>query len=426
MKKTQLIIFFIFLSFISYLVLNVSKKQNITHYKNEKFCTDLNYKDSLFLQYQNFSSFNIDIEFFSDKKWKERIFKDEIQARKNKENSGFHTEFYTLKNRNKAIINFSIPGKLNCKLVGNIRPHGDFNDHRTKTQTTLVNQNYLPSLNINLKKGHIFGITKFILFRPLTRNDENEIIITSILNELKFLAPRSTLINASYKGKVQKFIFQEKIVKEFLEHNSLREGPLYQGDERFIWWDNYETINLSRHKLRNTSWAIKTKLNTSIAEYGLSILNQFNQYFNIEDNTHNNAIDYYTIGKKLDKKNFESLKIFDSLMYAFKAEHGLGRDDRRFYFDPMTQNFLPIYYDGMARILIEGQVNKSQFFKDKKDPKKLNKKDKVLPSAMDGAEGAISLMQNLKIEKLTELLVKRGLIIDYKKVNDIKKTLFLI
>ena len=34
-----------------------------------------------------------------------------------------------------------------------------------------------------------------------------------------------------------------------------------------------------------------------------------------------------------------------------------------------------------------------------KDPKKLKKSDKVLPSAMDGAEGAISLMQNLKIEK---------------------------
>ena len=417
MKKTQLIIFFIFLSFISYLVLNVSKNQKKAQYKNEKFCTELNYKDSLVLQPQNFSTFNIDIEFYSDKKWKERIFKDEIQARKNKENSGFHTEFYTLKNRNKAIIYFNIPGQLNCKLVGNIRPHGDFNDHREG--------NHLPSLNINLKKGHIFGITKFILFRPIARSYENEIIATTILSEVKFLAPRSTFINVTHKGKEQKFIFQEKIVKEFIEHNSLREGPLYQGDERFIWWDNYEIINLSRHKLRNPNWARKTKLNTSVAEYGLSILNQFNQYFNIEGGTHNNSIDYYTIGKKLNKRNFESLKTFDSLMYAFEATHGLGRDDRRFYFDSVTQNFLPIYYDGLANILVKGQVNKSKFVKDEKiDLKRSNlKRGRVMPSGIDGAESAIRLIKKLNIKRLTELLVKRGVIINYKKVNDIKENI---
>ena len=44
----------------------------------------------------------------------------------------------------------------------------------------------LPSLNIHLTNGHIFGITKFILFLPHARNGANEIFATELLDQLEF------------------------------------------------------------------------------------------------------------------------------------------------------------------------------------------------------------------------------------------------
>ena len=33
-------------------------------------------------------------------------------------------------------------------------------------------------------------------------------------------------------------------------------------------------------------------------------------------------------------------------MYVMNGTHGLASDERRFYFDPINENFHPIYYDG--------------------------------------------------------------------------------
>ena len=45
----------------------------------------------------------------------------------------------------------------------------------------------LPSLNVNLTDGHIFGVVKFILFRPVTRNYNYEIFTANLMRELGFL-----------------------------------------------------------------------------------------------------------------------------------------------------------------------------------------------------------------------------------------------
>ena len=106
----------------------------------------------------------------------------------------------------------------------------------------------LPSLNVNLDKGHIFGITKFILFLPKTRNGDNEIFATTLFKELGILSPRSLYLNVKYGNySPKKFIFQEKIQKELLEQNYLREGPIIEGDERFAFWDPRHKQNLSKN-----------------------------------------------------------------------------------------------------------------------------------------------------------------------------------
>ena len=67
---------------------------------------------------------------------------------------------------------------LKCKINARIRDHGDLLDQRDGT--------LLPSLNIHLTNGHIFGITKFILFLPHARNGANEIFATELLDQLEF------------------------------------------------------------------------------------------------------------------------------------------------------------------------------------------------------------------------------------------------
>ena len=69
-----------------------------------------------------------------------------------------------------------------------------------------------------------------------------------------------------YNNLKNKFIFQEKIVKEFLENSNQREGALLEGDERFTSYDPYETINLSKHRLINKVWAKKNNINLTLSE----------------------------------------------------------------------------------------------------------------------------------------------------------------
>ena len=73
-----------------------------------------------------------------------------------------------------------------------------------------------------------------------------------------------------------------------------------------------------------------------ISEKALSILNKTNQYYrgNIPQ-VH--VVDYYSLGKKLDNQYFNNLDTFDAIMYSLEAEHGLSRDDRRFYFSAYYQ-----------------------------------------------------------------------------------------
>ena len=73
----------------------------------------------------------------------------------------------------------------------------------------------LPSLNIHLNNGHIFGITKFILFIPKSRNYENEIFASKIFEEVGILSPKTRFINLNYGKNVKKFIFKKKFRKNF-------------------------------------------------------------------------------------------------------------------------------------------------------------------------------------------------------------------
>ena len=103
-----------------------------------------------------------------------------------------------------------------CFFNINLRAHGDQIYHREG--------DYLPSIQIKIENGNIFGITDFLLLRPKQRGGYNEIFVTALFREIGLLAPRSSMVDITFNSGSYKFIFQEKIRKEFLENSGLRKA----------------------------------------------------------------------------------------------------------------------------------------------------------------------------------------------------------
>ena len=118
-------------------------------------------------------------------------------------------------------------------LKAKIKPHGDLLDHYRDYGPGFDPIYVVPSLKVKLVEGNIFGIVEFRLLVPKTRNKANEIFATTFFQQMGFYAPRTAYVKVNYNNKKYKFLFQEKLVKEFLEHNYLHEGLFYAGDERF-------------------------------------------------------------------------------------------------------------------------------------------------------------------------------------------------
>jgi len=331
---------YFYLLFIIFFILLFINSIVVDNTKHIKKCNKLNFKQTSVLHPKNFSAFQIKIKFLNDKKWHSHQLKNRKSYVKN--------NYYLNKNKNKAEIIISIPNKVKCSLSAVIKPHGDLEDHHTPF-------NLLPSLQVKLKDGHIFGITNFILFKPKTRvSIDSEILATLVINELGLLAPRSSKVSVKYNNTKADFIFQEKIVKEFIEINNYKEGEIISFDDRFTYIKNSDIMNTSQYKLVNTKWAKKN----NILRYrnNLEVLNAVRNNHSFTDG---GSDDLYSTAKRFNLDSmFNQFPKFSAIMTAINADHGLSIDDRRFYYDSLNNNYIPIYYDGMSAFLSQNGIYK--------------------------------------------------------------------
>ena len=66
-------------------------------------------------------------------------------------------------------------------------------------------------------------------------NIDDVIIITQLLRDFNYLAPRSIKVQMHELIKQNSvMLFQEKAAKELLEFNNRREGPILEGDQKFF------------------------------------------------------------------------------------------------------------------------------------------------------------------------------------------------
>ena len=185
---------------------------------------------------------------------------------------------------------------------------------------------------------------------------DSEILAANIVKKIGLLAPRTSKVNVKYNSNNENFIFQEKIVKEFIEINNYKEGEIISFDDRFNYTnrENNTILNTSQFKLVNSKWAKKN----NILKYknNLEVLNAVrNNHIYIDGGPD----DLYSTAKKFNLDYmFNNFPEFSAIMTAINADHGLSIDDRRFYYDSLGNNYHPIYYDGMSYILFQDKINK--------------------------------------------------------------------
>ena len=330
----------------------------------------------------------------------------------------FHKEDYEgfdrkKKYKSEVIVNYEDGGT--CNFRSTIRAHGDQDDH-----IDLIDGTPTSSLRVNLREGNIRNITKFILFRPKSRYSDNEVFVSTLLNNLGFLSPRSFYVDIKVSGKINKYIFQENLKKEFLEYNNKIEGPIIESNEDF--WSGYKILQMSR--VSNKEW-IKSENSNLMST--IDAMYKYNKVLLHSYNYTNNVRQDHILRLKenfFSKNEYENISIFDSLMFALDCWHGLTFDDRRFYYDPIYSTFEPIYYDGMSRILskigynVKTERYEIQLGRGLGPQLLIYNDDDIRPStyinyvsdsAIYGSSEAINKIKNLNKKKLLADLIKNGL-----------------
>jgi len=415
MKKLIGIFFLLILCFSFFQLININL-DNTAKDQRLKSCNKLSYEQSLFFNSKNFKSFKANLEIDEWKKWQVITIKDLINYEK-------YNQFTNRKRVSGKLFIYS-KNQKKCFFKIRLRPHGDQKDHREG--------DYLPSFQVQILEGNIFGITNFLLLRPTARGHSNEIFASHLLRTIGLMAPRTAMVDIEFLSREYKFIFQEKIRKEFLEFSNKKEGAIFEGDERFVF--NLGDVPFVNHRLSNSNFIKKNKNNEYIAEKALSILNMYGAN-HTQKMSRGWFVDYYSMQNNFDRVDFENLDVFDSIMFAMDALAGLSIQDRRFYYDTIKSKFIPIFYDGIPKLF-----DKRNRFIDKKIKLEnltfVKKKNiqffypslfvgKISNSAVKGSNEAINLIKDIETIYFFESLEKLGANISLEDTEKAISTIIL-
>ena len=236
-----------------------------------------------------------------------------------------------------------------CTLPAKVRISGDIVDHIQSKKGDIIS-----SLDVTLSEGNINGITKFKLFIPSTRNGSSEVLVSLLMKEMGYLSPRTKMVKVNLNGKTFEMIFQEKAVKEMLEHNKLRESAILESDESLLWKIRSSNGPFSKGNIYprvvNKKWIKRHLINQKIGLEGVKIFSKAI----LESWNHGGDYKEVTFSDLLlsngDIKSKRILSTFKAHLIASRTTHTLYNHNRRFYYDPISKALFPIYYDGNSNI----------------------------------------------------------------------------
>lgn len=413
MKKT-LINFFLLFSILT-MISNAEARSNCGDKIN---LTKTNYSDFLKVK-------NIIVEVNKYKKWTKNSLNILI--------GNFRWIPKKYKKRFKSNILVEYSNGLKCNFKARIRNNGNQKDH-----IALKGNSIIQSIDVHLTSGDINGITKFKLLRPNTRgNFKDEILLTELLREFDYLAPRTSYIDAKINGVTSKMLFQEKPDIAMLNFNKRQVGPMFEGDERFMFRlaekvpDNQisnikigmlplleKGVNAMLARQINSEWIFKDEKNPNISYNSLSNLNRIYLLYNNRYKDDKNNFDYskYNLNNNLlglnNPKKILKLDIYNLIVFATNGWHGLVPNNRKFYWNEDENFFEPINSDTNANIEAKTDI----FFLPV---------SKQIDFAFVDLE---KLLNQIDVEKLKKKIALRGIKFTdsefLKKISKIKENLY--
>jgi hypothetical protein len=332
----------------------------------------------------------IDISTLKSRKWSINYYKAV------KQNIDISEKY---KKKFSANIKVRFDNELECTFPSKIRISGDHTDH-------LHSAAGVTSLDVELLAGNINSVIKFKLFIPRTKGGINAVFSHALLKELGFLALKTYHVPAVFNGQETTFLFQEKIAKEFIESNDLREAPILEGDERFLFLNDsvgFDRFGLAR--IINNKWAEKGYTSLNISKTALTQLNKAYLEYLSGKHIHKNRNDRFLSSNTfLNENSISKNREFQAILVAIGASHGLRPHNRSFYYDPIYRHFRPIYYDANSQIT--NLHRQFMYFGDK-----LNR-DEII-----GASFAINSLNKLNQKRFRSRLEDLGLNYSLEEVN---------
>ena len=384
---------------------------------NKNFCEHVDPENFISQKIPN----KIIIKTENPKAWSKNIFSLflELNAQKYKTDI---TNWYTFNIKNKYKKKF----KSNIKFLFKDPDYECVSKAKVSVRGNLwwhldwMNGYPFSSLRIDLENGHLNNLVKFNFLIPKSRQSTNgdinlELFITSLMNKIGLLAPKSYLVDVNINGNSRMYLFQEILSKEFLESRNLVEGPIFKGDHRFTTeqFPNKWKGDLGLAKIINTNYSLKNEKNKDLSFNALSALNSIYIDSATETVNHkkcdNAPVSMNRAGNSNKEIELSINQIYEAIIYASETEHSLTCDDRRFYYDPIREIFLPIYNDGKSLLNIDN-LDISPFIKN----------SNVTNNSKFGADKALTLIEKIDEKLFFNELVKSGFSLDYEVFKKIK------
>ena len=193
-------------------------------------------------------------------------------------------------------------------------------------------------------EDELFGLKKFSLHKPFTRNYVYEWIYHKALKRENIISLRYFFVNLSINGKdLGIYAIEEFFHKILIENNRRREGPILKISEDLFWEENVLSKN-NKYVLEEDPY-IRSNIdvfNTS-AVLGDSVLEkQFSIARTMLQRYKRNEI---SIEQVFDLELFSKYLAISELL---KSQHGNIWGNERFYYNPITSKIEPIGFDANA------------------------------------------------------------------------------
>jgi len=351
----------------------------------------------------------------NSKKWTTRLLKSMRGDRIDKR----------FKKYQKAKIIATYSDKSVCEYQGKVRIHGS-----TKHHINLDNFN--TSLRVKLEDGHINNKHNFALLNKKSTNFEEEIFVSSLFDELGYLSPLTYITKVQFNNnEVENYLFYEMPSIEMNKDKKRNNGIFLASNK-----NNFANPKIS-YKYRRSIILNRIKNSEGISKNNdivkFNALERLNFiYINslgigngkdccfkktlIEDKSnikknYNNGIYSLNFSVLKDLEEIKSNSIFNIIMNATNAQHGLALEDRFFFYDPMFDRFEPVYRDGDPEIVHQNNFNPHKISLFNYEKKFINT--------------AINKINLININNFNKILNKKKLIINIYKTKNILKNIVI-